>query len=231
MVQPGSKIANETKSIAVIHRHALIREGIARILQEASFHIVGQEYSSGNLLQLLAQHKPDIMLLDWEIPEVNPTTIHKLIENRPQVKIVILTEPHSTEAFLPAMQAGAGGYLSVNLSPQECVQSLHALARGDIIVSQEMVKGVKGELAATQSTRSKDDISDREREVLQMVGRGATNREIAQRLIVSEHTVKVHLRNILNKLTLRNRQQIAAYAVQEGLVIDVKSEDSSHLST
>jgi DNA-binding NarL/FixJ family response regulator len=82
-------------------------------------------------------------------------------------------------------------------------------------------------LAADLVLKSKDDISGREREVLQLVCEGATNREIAERLIVSEHTVKVHLRNILNKLNLRNRQQVAAYAVQEGLVTDLKSQDAS----
>jgi DNA-binding NarL/FixJ family response regulator len=89
-----------------------------------------------------------------------------------------------------------------------------------------MVNEVKVELAADQASKNKDDISGREREVLQLVCQGGTNREIAEKLIVSEHTVKVHLRNILNKLNLRNRQQIAAYAVQEGLVTEIKSEDA-----
>ena len=100
------------------------------------------------------------------------------------------------------------------------------LAKGDIVVSQEMANGVKVELAADQVLKSREDISGREREVMQLLCEGATNREIADRLIVSEHTVKVHLRNILNKLNLRNRQQVAAYAVQEGLVTDLKSEDA-----
>jgi two-component system nitrate/nitrite response regulator NarL len=82
-------------------------------------------------------------------------------------------------------------------------------------------------LDADQALKSKDDISGREQEVLQLVCEGATNREIAERLIVSEHTVKVHLRNILNKLNLRNRQQVAAYAVHEGLVTDLNSEGAS----
>jgi DNA-binding NarL/FixJ family response regulator len=124
------------------------------------------------------------------------------------------------------LEAGARGYLSVNLTSQEFVQALRLLAKGDIVVSQEMVNEVKVELAADQASKNKDDISGREREVLQLVCQGGTNREIAEKLIVSEHTVKVHLRNILNKLNLRNRQQIAAYAVQEGLVTEIKSEDA-----
>ncbi|MBE0431302.1 MAG: response regulator transcription factor [Dehalococcoidia bacterium] len=125
------------------------------------------------------------------------------------------------------LQAGARGYLSTNLSSQEFVQSLRMLAKGDMVISQEMVSGVKVELAAEQALKSQEGISGREREVLRLVCQGDTNREIAEKLIVSEHTVKVHLRSILNKLNLRNRQQVAAYAVQEGLVTDIKSEDQS----
>ena len=227
MAQSGSHSSTCLESIVVAHHHALICEGIARILQEVGFQVLGQADTGRSLFQLAVQHNPDIMLVDWEVSGVAPDTIRALTEKLPHMAIVILTQPQSTEAFLPILQAGARGYLSVNLSSQEFVQALRMLAKGDIVVSHEMANGVKIELTAEQAPKSKDDISGREREVLQLVCQGATNREIAERLIVSEHTVKVHLHNILNKLNLRNRQQVAAYAVQEGLVTDIKSEDAS----
>jgi DNA-binding NarL/FixJ family response regulator len=195
MAQSAPNLSKHSESIVIAHHHALICEGIAKILQEAGFHVVGQTDTGRGLFQLAMQHKPDIMLVDGEVSGV--------------------------------LQAGARGYLSVNLSSQEFVQALHMLAKGDIVVSQDMATGVKIELDADHALKSRDDISGREQEVLQLVCEGATNREIAERLIVSEHTVKVHLRNILNKLNLRNRQQVAAYAVQEGLVTDIKSDESS----
>jgi len=221
--------AKQVESVVVAHHHALICEGIARILQGAGFRVLGQADSGRSLFWLAAQHKPDIMLVDCEVADMTPETIEGLTEELPGMAIVILTRPESTEAFLPILQAGARGCLSVNLSSEEFVQALRMLAKGDIVVSQEMVQGVKEELVADQVRKSKEGISGREREVLQLVSRGATNREIAERLIVSEHTVKVHLRHILNKLNLRNRQQVAAYAVQEGLVTDIKSEDIQDL--
>ena len=227
MVQSCPNSSNHAESIIVAHHHTLICEGVATILREAGFQVLGQADTGHSLFQLAVQHNPDIMLVDWEVSEVAPDTIRALNEKLPHMAIVILTQPQSTEAFLPILQAGARGYLSVNLSSQEFVQALRMLAKGDIVVSQEMATGIKIELAAEQARKSKDDISGREREVVQLVCQGATNREIAKRLIVSEHTVKVHLRNILNKLNLRNRQQVAAYAVQEGLVTDIKSEDAS----
>ena len=227
MTHSDSNLSSNVESIVIAHHHALIREGIAKILQEAGFHIVGQADSGRSLLRLVAQHNPDIILVDWELSEVAPDTIRGLTEKLSHMTVVILTQPQSAEAFLPLLQVGARGCLSVNLSSQEFVQALHMLAKGDIVVSQEMTNGVKKELAAAQDPKARDDISGREREVLQLVCQGATNREIAERLIVSEHTVKVHLRHILNKLNLRNRQQIAAYAVQEGLAADIKPEGSS----
>ena len=226
MTLPDHSPSNYAESVVVAHHHKLVCEGIARILQEAGFRVVGQADTEQSLFQLAMQHTPDIMLVDWEVSEVAPDTIRALTEKLPHLAVVIMTRPQSTEAFLPILQAGARGYLSVNLSSQEFVQALRMLAKGDIVVSQEMADGIKVELAADQASKGKDDVSGREREVLQLVCQGATNREIAERLIVSEHTVKVHLRNILNKLNLRNRQQIAAYAVQEGLVTDIKSEDA-----
>jgi DNA-binding NarL/FixJ family response regulator len=226
MAQSGTNLSNRAESIVVAHHHALICEGIAKILQESGFDVVGQTDTGRSLFQLAMQHNPDIMLVDWEVSGVAPDTIHVLTEKLPRMAVVILTQPQSTEAVLPILQAGARGYLSVNLSSQEFVQALRMLAKGDIVVSQEMAAGVKVELAADQALKSRDDISGREQEVLQLVCEGATNREIAERLIVSEHTVKVHLRHILNKLNLRNRQQVAAYAVQEGLVTDLKSEEA-----
>ncbi|HEU65683.1 MAG TPA: response regulator transcription factor [Chloroflexi bacterium] len=227
MAHSGPKPLAQAESVVVVHPHALICEGIVKILQEAGFNVVGQAGSGHSLFQLAAQHDPDIMLVDWESSEITPDTIRVLTEKLPRVAVVILTQPQSTEALLPVLEAGATGYLSVNLSAQEFVQALRMLAKGDIVISQEMAGEVKIELATEQASKSKDGISGREQEVLQLVCQGATNREIAARLIVSEHTVKVHLRNILNKLNLRNRQQVAAYAVQEGLVTDIKSEDAS----
>jgi DNA-binding NarL/FixJ family response regulator len=223
----GNISSDNTQSVILAHPNRLIRESIASVLQGAGFRVIGQVEDEPNLRRLAIQHKPDIILLDWEISEVRIDAVRGLAEDVPSAIVVILTRPQPSETFVEAMREGVKGYLSVNLSPEEFVQSLRMLVKGDIIVSRDMTGEVQKVLATTELAKSTEGLSGREKEVLGLVGNGATNREIAQRLIISEHTVKVHLRNILTKLDLRNRQQAAAYAARKGLVKDTQSENNS----
>jgi two-component system nitrate/nitrite response regulator NarL len=219
--------SNNMQSVLLAHPNRLIRESFASVLQGAGFRVIGQVEDEPSLRQLAVKQKPDIILLDWEISKVRVDAVRGLADDVPGAIVVILTRPQPSETFVEAMREGVKGYLSVNLSPEEFVQSLRMLIKGDIIVSRDMAGEGQRALATAESAKPAEGLSGREREVLGLVGNGATNREIAQRLIISEHTVKVHLRNILNKLDLRNRQQAAAYAGQKGLVKDIKSEKSS----
>ncbi len=219
--------SQSAKSVLLAHPNKLIRESIASVLQGAGFRVIAQAKDEPTLRELAIQHKPDVVLLDWEISDVRVDAVRGLATDVPGAIVVILTRPQPSETFVEAMREGVSGYLSVNLSPEEFLQSLRMLIKGDIIVSRDMASEGQKVLATTKSPKPVGALSDREREVLSLVGKGDTNREIAQRLIVSEHTVKVHLRNILNKLDLRNRQQAAAFAAQEGLIKDVKSENNS----
>ncbi len=167
--------------------------------------------------------QPDLILLDWELPDSDAEAVRILVKAVPSAAIVIITRPTREEKFLQALNAGAGGYLSVTMSSREFVQILPMLAQGDFMVSKEMFEHIKNELMAEQAA---DLLSDREREVLSLVGQGATNREIADMLVITANTVKVHLRNILHKLDLRNRQQAAGYAVQQGITPYLGIEES-----
>jgi len=214
------------RTVALAHSHALVRDGIAHILGEAGFQMVGHVDTVRGLYQLLAQLRPDLILLDYDAGGSDPDAIRRLTEQAPDGAIVVLVRPGSSETCVPAIQAGARGCLSVNLSAQEFVQAIRVLLNGDVVVSREMVNEFKNSMANGTNSKPKDDLSEREREVLRLVTKGATNREIAEKLIISEHTVKVHVRSILNKLNLRNRQQAAAYAIQAGLGLCHSPEDS-----
>ena len=125
------------------------------------------------------------------------------------------------------LEAGARGCLSLNLSSEELIESLNMIAKGDIIVSRGIVEQlVQGLDQGNDPEELFNSLSERQREVVSLVVNGMTNREIASTLIITENTVKVHLRNILDKLDLRNRQQLAAFAAQSGLVLLNPSSDS-----
>ncbi|MBU2008270.1 MAG: response regulator transcription factor [Chloroflexi bacterium] len=204
----------------------LIRELLASALEQAGFLVVGQTGDELTLRRLVEQHKPHIVVLDWEVSEDRVAAVRGLTEYVPNAIVVVLTRPQPSELLTLAIRERVKGYLSVNLSTGEFVESLRMLTKGDVVISRDMMDGMQQGLA-TAEPKPLDRLSNREREVLVLICRGATNREIAEWLTVSQHTAKVHVRNILNKLNLRNRQQAAAYAMQQRLVKDVKSEDSS----
>jgi len=218
---------NEVKSIVLAYPHRLISEGICLILKQGGFSVLGQVDDLSELYDLVSEHGPDIILVDWEISETQIDSIKSLCENYPYTSVVVLTRPNASRGFLDALSAGAKGYLSVNLAPEDFIQSLLMLSHGTLVVAKEKIQTPEIDLPAEKSVTAGEDLSGREKEVLALVSKGETNREIAEELIISEHTVKVHLRTILNKLNLRNRQQAAAYATKVGLVKDNLSEDNN----
>jgi DNA-binding NarL/FixJ family response regulator len=140
-------------------------------------------------------------------------TLHALAKELPDSQIVILSPSQSPPSVSTLLEAGASGCLSLNLTAEELIGSLNMISKGDIIVSREIVEQLVQELdQGNDQEELFNSLSERQREVISLVVNGMTNREIASTLIITENTVKVHLRNILDKLELRNRQQLAAGA-------------------
>jgi two-component system, NarL family, nitrate/nitrite response regulator NarL len=206
-------------SVLLAHAKQLIREVIAGVLGGAGFRILDQTDAIGQLHQMVRQHNPDLLLLDWELVEEQTDALHALAREFPDSRIVILSPSQPPPLVKTIFEAGARGCLSLNLSSEELIESLNMIAKGDIIVSWGIVEHlVQGLDPDNDQEELFNSLSEREREVISLVVNGMTNREIAKSLIITENTVKVHLRNILDKLDVRNRQQLAAVAVQRGLV-------------
>jgi DNA-binding NarL/FixJ family response regulator len=195
-----------------------MREGMAGLLNEAGFELVADIESEADLVRLTTRYNPDVLLLDWDLPKSPVDTVRTLAEEwNFKGAVVLIGQPESPEGVVDVVQAGARGCLSLDLPGEEFVSRLRLLAQGDFVVSRDLTSALSQQWGDTKEGESSDGLSDREREVLVLVSYGATNKEIAQELTVTENTVKVHLRHILDKLDLRNRQQLAAYAVREGL--------------
>ena len=215
-------------TVLLVDDHRLFREGIRSILQRAGgrFQIVG-EASDGAEAQTLAQkHKPDIILMDIQMPRCSGLEATRaLAAQLPDSKIIILTVSDRDQDLFEAIKAGARGYiLKMSASAQEMVEALETVAAGQAIFTPVMATKLAAEFAALARqrntltapppTQSPNDprLTDREREVLDLVARGLTNKEIATALNVTENTVRTHLRNILDKLHVHNRTQAALLA-------------------
>lgn len=204
--------------LMLAHRYALVRESMAGLLNGAGFEMVPDVKHEEDLVRLAARYNPDILLLSWDLPEAPVDTLRRLVTEKAFLGAVVLVgPPQPSEAIMEAITAGARGYLSINLPGEEFVSRLRFLARGDFVVSRDLAFRPCRQIDTVKAVEASGALSDRERQVLVLVATGATNKEIANELTVTENTVKVHLRHILDKLDLRNRQQAAAYAVREGM--------------
>ena len=163
------------------------------------------------------------MLLDWKLLEGQTDAVRALATAFPNSRIVILSPAQPLPAVRTLLEAGASGCLSLHLSSKELLESLNMISNGDIIVSRGIVKELD---QGNDREELFNSLSERQREVISLVVHGMTNREIASTLIITENTVKVHLRNILDKLEVRNRQQLAAVGAQRGLASLTPSSDS-----
>ncbi|HEX9016233.1 MAG TPA: response regulator transcription factor [Chloroflexota bacterium] len=212
--------------VLLVDDHALFRAGIASLLaSRPGVEVVGEAQNGREAVAAAQQLKPDIILMDLHMPGMDGIQATREISSElPQVKVVMLTVSDQDKDLFDAIKSGAHGYLLKNLEPEDLFQYLAGISRGEAPISRSMATRILSEYASQASRpreaeRSEPDeiLTPREREVLALVAGGATNKEIAVALTLTENTVKNHLRNILEKLHLENRTQAAAYALKKGL--------------
>ena len=207
--------------VLLVDDHSLFRAGISSVLANRDDIMVVGEASDG--LEGIEKAKklvPDVMLLDLNMPNCSgPEAIQVLKSELPEVNILILTVSDTEADLMASIKAGAKGYILKDAELDELIRSIHHIARGGIIVSPSMASKLLSEFKKIDAVKDSadSDLSAREREVLGQVARGASNKEIASELFISEHTVKTHLHNIMRKLRVNNRSQVAAYAIQAAL--------------
>ncbi|MDW4509024.1 response regulator transcription factor [Priestia megaterium] len=207
--------------ILIVDDHAHAREGIRDILEEyEDFIIVGEGTNGQEAIELTGKLMPDIVLMDIGMPVMDGLEATKQIKLRfPYVKIVVITVSDDITDLFDALKKGAQGYLLKNLQSEVWYSYLRAFALDEVPMSKEIAFQILKEFPQETSIKKTDTpLSARELEVLQLVAKGLSNRDISAQLFISEHTVKSHLKNILSKLHLENRVQLTSYAFQNGLM-------------
>jgi DNA-binding NarL/FixJ family response regulator len=211
-----------TIRVLIADDHALFRRGVASLLAaESDFEVVGEAGDGRRALELTRELMPDVILMDISMPVMDGLEATRLIKAEvPYVRIVILTASDGERSLFEAVKSGAQGYLLKNMEPQALYGTLRGVVRGEAPVSRMMAGRLLEEFARQHRDPAPlpaAELTVREKEVLEQVARGKSNKEIAAALAIAENTVKNHLKNILEKLHLENRVQAATYALRQGL--------------
>jgi len=211
--------------VLIVDDKEVFREGLARLLEEQNAIKVVCQCDSTYVTAKVQQTRPDLILMDTELSNCEATKlISQIRESFPDMKVAMLTDRVDKERLFSCLESGARGYLIKNLSIRDLIKSVDLIAKGRVVISPLLAEDFLDELAIlrgvikSSGVRGQYGLSDREAEILGLTGMGYSNKEIAQKLIIAENTVKVHVKNILNKLGLRNRQQAAAYAAKHDLI-------------
>ena len=208
-----------TTRFLVVDDHSLFRDGIVSMLRAAGKVVVGEARDGQSAISEAHRLKPDVILMDIDMPIMDGIdATRKIMQELPDMKIVMLTVSQEDAHLIEALQAGAKGYLLKSLSSDEFLNLLENLEKGLSPIPDVMTSRLVAHVAQTAKTEERtDNLSDREIEILSLIGEGLTNKEMAARLNVSENTVKFHVKNILQELNMNSRSKAAAYAVRHGL--------------
>jgi DNA-binding NarL/FixJ family response regulator len=202
--------------VLVADDHAIVRVGLAQLLEGCpDVEVVGSVTNGQEAVAVAASRGPDVVLMDLSMPGLDGIeATRRILAERPDIRVVVLTFHSSPEPILEAIDAGAVGYLLKDSEPEEILRGVRAAARGESPLDPKAARALL--MARTEGTRTAE-LSSREREVLELVGAGMANKQIARRLGISEKTVKSHLTNVYRHIGVSDRTQAAMWARSHGL--------------
>ncbi len=211
-------------TVVIVDDAQLFQAGLVAAFKEEGFDVVGQSTEALTAVNLARDHKPDLVLLDVLMPGISGLdVVDKIVDASPRSRVVLLTSSESGEDLLRGIKAGARGYIVKTTPLPELVDSVRQVLKGGAVVSPEMGGKLFDTVAHLLKHREvsnsrRPSLTGREVEVLQSIAAGMTSREIGDKLFISENTVKNHVRNILDKLGLRSRNEAVMYALREQLI-------------
>jgi NarL family two-component system response regulator LiaR len=209
-------------SILITDDHALVRQGIRAFLElQPDLTVIGEADSGEAAVRMAAELVPDVVLMDLVMPGIGGVEATRQVKQvSPHSQIIVLTSYHEDEYIFPALRAGALSYVLKDVGPEELADTVRMAARGESVLHPRVASRVVQELRGTKRDTPNifTDLSDRELEVLRLIADGLSNADIANKLVISEKTVKGHVSNILSKLHMMDRTQAAVFAWQQGFV-------------
>jgi NarL family two-component system response regulator LiaR len=211
----------ETISVMLIDDHRVVRQGLRDFLElQGDIEIVGEAGSGEEGVQLARELLPDVVLMDLVMPGIDGVeTTRRVKQVSPSSRVIVLTSFADDDKVFPAIKAGAISYLLKDVSPEELAHAIRAAQRNEAVLHPEVATKLMQEFSAPRPNEAPvDQLTPREMDVLRLVAKGMSNKEIADNLVISEKTTKTHISNILSKLHLADRTQVAIYALRQRLV-------------
>ncbi|HEY6739530.1 MAG TPA: response regulator transcription factor [Actinopolymorphaceae bacterium] len=209
--------------VMVVDDHPIWRSAVVKDLADAGFEVVAEAGSGREALTRAQAARPQVVVLDLQIPEPSGVEVtRRLVEADPEVRVLILSASGEHEDVLAAVKAGAAGYLVKSAQREELLEAVRRTAEGDAVFTPGLAGLVLGEFRRLSSAPEPEEppvpqLTERETEVLRLVAKGLSYKEIASRLVLSHRTVQNHVQNTLRKLQLHNRVELVRYALQAGL--------------
>ena len=214
--------------ILIADDHPIVRDGLRKLLSlEDDFEIVGEANDGREVLDLIQEVEPDVLLLDLRMPNLDGlSTLQAMQQTGKRTKVIILTASEDKNEFVQAMKLGCSGIVLKQTAPELIVKSIRKVHAGEIWLDSHTTAAVMRQFATateaaagngTAKSRERSPLSAREREIVQLVAQGYKNKEMAEKMFISEQTVKNHLHNIFDKLGVSDRLELALYAIHKGL--------------
>lgn len=220
--------SEEQITIILVDDHAVVREGLRTYLgTEPDIDVVGEASNGREAVRLAEEVVPDVALVDLVMPDPSPgpagpmdgiAAIRELKRVSPHTQVIVLTSYTEDEKIFPAVRAGALSYLLKDVSAEDLARAIRAASRGEATLHPQVAARLMSEVGGKKRESGVDALTNRELEVLTLIARGMSNREIAKTLVIAEKTVKSHVSNILSKLHLADRTQAAIYALRQHIV-------------
>ena len=203
-------------SVLIVDDHPVVRQGLHSFLQlQNDLEIVGEAADGLEAVEKVDELLPDVVLMDLVMPKVDGiAAIRRITALSPSTRVLVLTSFSDDDKVFSAIKAGALGYLMKDSSPADLAEAIRAVYRGEPSLDPEIAKKLMDQLSKGEEVIAEEDLTTREKDVLRLIARGNSNKEIAASLNISEKTVKNHVTNILQKLHLSDRTQAALYAVR-----------------
>ncbi|MBW1806665.1 MAG: response regulator transcription factor [Deltaproteobacteria bacterium] len=206
--------------VLVVDDHSVVREGLCRLLDsERGIEVLGQTGSGREAVKLCKQLKPDLVLLDYSLPDIDGLeTTSQIVPLKTGAKILILTMYANEEYAIRLIRAGAAGFVIKGASPEELLTAVRKVARGGTYISPAILEKMVGRMGKSEKETPEANLSDREIQVLVRLARGATTREVAEELHLSVSTIETYRSRILEKLNLRNNSDLTRFAIRRRLI-------------